>query len=116
MYIYGRKEPIIHLPWKKLELEGDTNGKFIPHIIFMRIARESSMGLALFMIKGTNKEDPLLEKVQPLMEEFSDLFIDNLPLRLPPLKGIQHAKDLILRLVLSNRPTYLMRHGLYEEL
>ena len=41
-----------------------------------------------------------------LLKEFDDLFPEEIPHGLPPLRGIEHQIDLIPRVSLPNRPTY----------
>nr|GEU57041.1 putative reverse transcriptase domain-containing protein [Tanacetum cinerariifolium] len=56
------------------------------------------------------------EAMFPLLEEFSDVFPDELPDALPPLCDIQHHIDLKLSSQLSNIPHYRMSPGEHEEL
>jgi len=44
--------------------------------------------------------------VKNLLKEFDDLFPEEIPHGLPPLRGIEHQIDLIPRVSLPNRPTY----------
>ena len=43
---------------------------------------------------------------QSLLQEFQDVFPDELPLGLPPLQGIEHRIDLIPRAPLPNKAPY----------
>lgn len=74
------------------------------------------MGLALVLLESSEEEAYILEQVQPLVEEFSYVLINNLLGGPPPLQNIQHGIDLIPRSVLPNRSDYRMRPVEYDEL
>lgn len=82
----------------------------------MRGARESSVGLALVILEGIEEEAHLPDKVKPLVEEFSNVLTDSLPVGLSQLRDIQRTIDLIQISVLSNRPAYRMRPTEFQEL
>jgi hypothetical protein len=46
--------------------------------------------------------------IKELLEEFKDVFLDELPKGLPPIHGIEHQIDLVPGASLSNRPAYRM--------
>jgi hypothetical protein len=49
---------------------------------------------------------PLPRAITNLLQEFKDIFPAEIPLRLPPLRGIKHQIDLIPRAMLPNRAAY----------
>ena len=44
--------------------------------------------------------------VEPLLQEFKDVFPKEIPLGLPPSRGIKHQIDLLLGASLPNKPSY----------
>jgi hypothetical protein len=49
---------------------------------------------------------PLPRAITNLLQEFNDVFPAEIPLGLPPLKGIEHQVDLILGALLPNQAVY----------
>ncbi|GJV46315.1 putative nucleotidyltransferase, ribonuclease H [Tanacetum coccineum] len=66
--------------------------------------------------KEVAKDSEIPEAMIPLLEEFSDVFPDELPDGLPPLHDIQHHIDLEPGSQFPNRPHYRMSLGEHEEL
>nr|GFC33511.1 putative reverse transcriptase domain-containing protein [Tanacetum cinerariifolium] len=79
---------------------------------------ELEMGDDAFLLIGKevspNSEIP--EAIFPLLEEFSDVFHDELPDALQPLYDIQHHINLEPSLQFPNRPHYRLCPGEHEEL
>jgi len=55
---------------------------------------------------NSNVSNKLPSGVDSVLQEFEDVFPKETPLRLPPLRGIEHHIDLVPRAVLPNRPAY----------
>ncbi|XP_010541803.1 PREDICTED: uncharacterized protein LOC104815187 [Tarenaya hassleriana] len=51
-------------------------------------------------------ETPLSPVISRLLERYSDVFPDEIPAGLPPIRGIEHQIDLVLGAPLPNRPAY----------
>ncbi|GJT71687.1 putative nucleotidyltransferase, ribonuclease H [Tanacetum coccineum] len=79
---------------------------------------ELEMGDDVFVLIGKEvaEDSEIPEAMIPLLEEFSDVFLDELPDGLPPLRDIQHHIDLEPGSQLPNRPHYKMSPGEHEEL
>ena len=54
--------------------------------------------------------------MRPILKEFGDVFRDEIPLGLPPMRDIQHHIDLVPSLVLLKKPAYRMSCTEHEEL
>nr|GEY06462.1 reverse transcriptase domain-containing protein [Tanacetum cinerariifolium] len=70
----------------------------------------------LLIGKEVAPNSEILKAMFPLLEEFSDVFHDELPYALPPLCDIQHHIDLEPSSQFPNRPHYRLCPGEHEEL
>ncbi|GJW55890.1 putative nucleotidyltransferase, ribonuclease H [Tanacetum coccineum] len=79
---------------------------------------ELQMGDDVFVLIGKEvaKDSEIPKAMIPLLKEFSDVFLDELPDGLPPLRDIQHHIDLEPGSQLPNKPHNRMSPGEHEEL
>jgi hypothetical protein len=76
----------------------------------------SSKVVYLLLNKESSKEEELPEEVKKLIDEFGDVFPEELHNELPSLRDIQHQIDLVLGSSLPNRPHYRRSPKEHEEL
>ena len=60
----------------------------------------------ILFTKEVGKTEEIPSKVKPLLQQFADVFPDDLPKGLPPIRGIEHQIDLIPGAPLPNKPAY----------
>ena len=70
--------------------------------------------LALDVPTGAAPPTPSLE-AELILAEFGDVFLEDLPSELPPMRHIRHAIDLVQRASLLNMTHYQMKPTGYEE-
>ena len=84
------------------------------------LKREVEEGLLVFilMARETIEETPHAhpEEVVLILQEFQDVFPEDLPDGLLPMRDIQHTIDLIPRSTLPNLPHYCMNLAEHAEL
>ena len=59
-----------------------------------------------FVTLSDEAKATLPKPILAILDEFSDVFPDEIPAGLPPFRGIEHKIDLIPGATLPNRPTY----------
>jgi hypothetical protein len=52
--------------------------------------------------------DYLLEEIRKMLEEFSDIVVDDLPCSFPPIMSIIHHIDIILGVSFPNKAEYIL--------
>ena len=72
----------------------------------MRILRPCLLLLYRGTVLVSNDMAPLPVGVSNVLQEFGDVFPEDVPAGLPPLRGIEHQIDLIPEASLPNRAPY----------
>ncbi|GKV27101.1 hypothetical protein SLEP1_g36308 [Rubroshorea leprosula] len=94
----------------------DEDKALISRSTFQRLHQESGIACLLLLSKVNDATCPFPEEIRSLLEEFSDVVLDEIPLGLPPMRDIQHAIDFIPGSVIPNKPAYRMNPQEYAEL
>jgi len=86
--------------------EGNTSGKalFLSETRVEQSINKDKIVFALCVLEKGEEEIPLHPLAQPLILEFNDVFPEDLPPGLPPLRGIEHHIDLLPGATLPNKP------------
>ena len=84
------------------------------------IEKELIEGTPVWILTAKDTLEPLQkehpQEVVELLEDFKDVFPDDLPDHLPPFRNIQHAIDLVPGATLPNLPYYRMNPTEHLEL
>jgi len=108
---------VVLLPKRKITggIPKGENNNLLTMAKFQAEIRES--GVAYILIGRMEVEDSIIPgSVEPLLQEFGDVFPAELLENLPPLRDIQHQIDLVSGANLPNRPHYRMSPKEHEEL
>ncbi|KAK4837490.1 hypothetical protein QYF36_005913 [Acer negundo] len=114
---FSMKKKIVLLPSKpseKIKAHSDTTN-LLSYAKFELEIKEVETVYVL-MGKETQADMEVPSAAAPLISEFADVFSEELPEGLPPLRDIQHHIDLEPGAMLPNKPHYRMSPTEHEEL
>ena len=80
------------------------------------LAQESHAYAIILTLGNSSPQEQLLAEVQLLLQEYGDVFPQELPNKLPPMRDVQHAIDLIPEASLPNLPHYRLNPIEHTEL
>lgn len=100
--------------------EGTGSSNTVLFCSYATFSHELQKGEVAYALVSAPRESVATLQVDPkivtLLSEFEDVFPQELPLGLPPLRDIQHQIDLVPDASLPNRPHYRMSPQEHEEL
>ncbi|KAI5321311.1 hypothetical protein L3X38_030382 [Prunus dulcis] len=106
----ARASPGSHQP-------GQAQGQILPGLQPEFADESEESGIVYMLVSKENVQDSEAPGVvHALLEEFSDVLPDDLPIGLPPLRDIQHQIDLFPGASLLNKAHYRMSPKEHEEL
>ncbi|XP_020262660.1 uncharacterized protein LOC109838644 [Asparagus officinalis] len=118
----GKKVKILPVQPKGNDKKPDPNksSQGVNLIGAKEIDRELANGAPIFALAAREAPKDISNVVPPevatVLEEFSDIFPEDLPNQLPPMRDIQHAIDLVPGSTLPNLPHYRMNPNEHAEL
>ncbi|PKU68694.1 RNA-directed DNA polymerase [Dendrobium catenatum] len=113
---YHNNQQIVLLPTPVVEDNEQTINALFDRTLLFQDLKVSQRGLLVMLMEGNLVSDEVPEVVQPILQEFADILVQELPSGLPPLRDIQHHMDLLPGSVLPNRPAYRLRPDEHLEL
>ena len=97
--------------------KGKMEMNLISHDQIERSLHEGSTCYELVARETSRKiEVQTPEHIKPILEEFSEVLPQDLPCKLPPMRDIQYAIDLVPGVTLSNLPYYRINPTEHAEL
>ncbi|XP_071713543.1 uncharacterized protein [Rutidosis leptorrhynchoides] len=95
--------------------EGDT-ALFLNRSQFELATKTSQMVFAVVVEESNPPTHSSPTEVHPLLTEFRDVFPENIPAGLPPMRDIQHCVDFVPGAVIPNKPAYRLNPKEFAEL
>ncbi|GJW01003.1 hypothetical protein Tco_1556254 [Tanacetum coccineum] len=101
------------VPFDSLQTQAVGSNLFMKKTNFEGLMKTSPYVFTLVVVEENEiiSEAPL--QVQPLLREFADVILDDIPPGLPAMRDIQHYIDFIPGFVILNRPAYQMNPKFY---
>nr|GEU76907.1 hypothetical protein [Tanacetum cinerariifolium] len=98
------------------DLRQETNIHFLSRAEFLVEVNETTDVFAIVVMESNDGGDDVPHQVAPIIEEFADVFQNELPPGLQPMWDIQHCFDFIPGVVIPHKGAYRMNPKEHEEL
>ncbi|GJV49855.1 RNA-directed DNA polymerase [Tanacetum coccineum] len=104
------------VPFDSCQTQAKGSNLFVKKTEFEGLVKTSPYVFTLVVVEENQiiTEAPL--QVQPLLKEFADVILDDIPPGLPAMRDIQHCIDFIPSSAIPNRPAYRMNLKEFAEL
>ncbi|GJY25953.1 RNA-directed DNA polymerase [Tanacetum coccineum] len=113
---YSFKKDGVNITLVPFDSQAEGSNLFMKKTGFEGLMKTSPCMFTIVVVKENEiiSEAPL--QVQPLLKEFADMILDDIPPGLPAMRDIQHCIDLIPGFAIPNRPAYRMNPKEFVEL
>ncbi|GKC75614.1 putative reverse transcriptase domain-containing protein [Tanacetum coccineum] len=98
------------------DLIKETKNHFLSRAEFLAEVNKATDVFALVVMESNDGGDDVPNLVAPIIEEFADVFPNELPPGLPPMRDIQHCIDFVPGAVIPHKGAYRMNPKEHEEL
>lgn len=98
------------------DLRKETKNHLLSRAEFLAEVNEATDLFVLVVMESNDGSVDVPHQVSPIIEEFADVFPNELPPRLPPMRDIQHCIDFVPGAVIPHKGAYRMNPKEHEEL
>ncbi|GKD16667.1 reverse transcriptase domain-containing protein [Tanacetum coccineum] len=104
------------VPFDSRQTHAGGSNLFMKKTDFERLMKTSPYVFTLVVVEENENISEAPLQVQPLLREFTDVILYDIPLGLPAMRHIQHCIDFIPGSAIPNRPAYRMNSKDFAEL
>ncbi|GJR23290.1 reverse transcriptase domain-containing protein [Tanacetum coccineum] len=98
------------------DLKKEAKNHFLSRAEFLAEVNEATDVFAIVVMESNDGSDDVPHQVAPIIQEFADVFPNELPHGLPPMRDIQHCIDFVPGAVIPHKGAYRMNPKEHEEL
>ncbi|XP_071740522.1 uncharacterized protein [Rutidosis leptorrhynchoides] len=98
------------------QFSGAESALILNKAAFEDEAKMKSLVFALIVAEVKSDMTVIPAAIRPLLTEYGDVFLNEIPAGWPLMRDIQHCIDLVLGSVIPNKPAYKLNPKEYEEL